>query len=96
LPHSLNYTIRTRSRAKALVQIAQLLTRQIFRLDERAKQNHYHQMVAHVQDIQRHVFRQIRFRFMTWHGQIEGSRLAQLTVDKLFGRANSLSGDDSF
>jgi hypothetical protein len=95
LPHSLTYIIRTKRRSKTLVQVAQLLTRQMFHLDERGKQDHRCQIVSQVQSIQRQVFRQIRPRFVARHGQMEGSRLAQVTVDRLFGRSISLKGDDS-
>jgi len=77
------------------VQIAELLTRQVFRLEERRKQEHQRQVVAQIHTIQRYVFRNIHFRFLAQHGQIEGSRLAQATVDKLFARANSLKGSES-
>jgi len=67
------------------MQIVELLTRHLFRSEERANDAQYRQTVAQIQTLQRHVFRQIRVRFLERHGQIEGSRMAQLTVDKLFG-----------
>jgi len=76
------------------MQVIELLTRHLFRSEERANDAQYRQTVAQIQTLQRHVFRQIRLRFLERHGQIEGSRLAQLTVDKLFGRAASRNGDD--
>ncbi len=94
MPHNSAYAIQTDRRAKKLMQIVALLTRHLFRSEERANDAHLRKTVAQIQTVQRHVFRQIRFRFLERHGQIEGSRLAQLTVDKLFGRANSRHGDD--
>jgi len=77
------------------MQIVALLTRHLFRSEERANDARYRKPVAQIQAVQRHVFRQIRVRFLERHGQMEGCRLAQLTVDKLFGRAISLRNEDS-
>ena len=85
MPHNSAYTIQTDRRPKRLMQIVELLTRHLFRFEERANDAQYRQTVAQIQTLQRHVFRQIRVRFLERHGQIEGSRMAQLTVDKLFG-----------
>lgn len=75
------------------MEIIELLTRHLF--PHRANDTHGRQTVAQIQTIQRHVFRQIRVRFLARHGQLEGSRLAQLTVDQLFGRAAVVKGNDS-
>lgn len=79
-----------------LVQVTALITRQTFRRGERRKQELHRQAVAQIQSIQRDVFRRIHFSFLERHGQLEGSRLAQLTVDRLFGRPNSVRGYESF
>jgi hypothetical protein len=79
-----------------LVQVTALITRQTLRRGERRKQEFHRQAVAQIQSIQRDVFRQIHFSFLERHGQLEGSRLAQLTVDRLFGRPNSIRGYESF
>jgi hypothetical protein len=51
-------------------------------------------VTVQVQAIQRLVFNGIRSSFVPRYGQIEGHRLAQITVDKLFGRATSVKGND--
>lgn len=96
MPPSFKSGVRPIAGPKTLRQIAELLTRQVFRVDERRKQARYRQAVAQIQIVQRYVFRQIHFRFLERHGQMEGSRLAQITVDRLFARANSLKGEESF
>lgn len=92
MPRRFKQTFKPKTGAKTLVQIAGLITRPVFRRDERRKQESHRQAVAQIQSIQRDVFRQIHFSFLERHGQLEGSRLAQLTVDRLFGRPNSVRG----
>ena len=81
---------------RIFAQLGEFLAAQLFRFEERRKHERLQQSLVQVQTIQRNVFRQIHPQFLERHGRIEGSRLAQLTVDKLFGRSNSLKDYENF
>ena len=58
------------------------------------RKRHHQQTAAHVQVLQRHVYRQLHPLFVARYGQIDGSRLTQEVVDKLFGRVTPRNGHD--
>ena len=67
----------------------------MFGREKRKKEETYRRTITLVGAIQRGVFSQLQPGFVERHGQIEGGRLAQEVVDKLFGRLSPGNGHDT-
>src|SRR5690242_6836353 len=67
----------------------------MFGREKRKKEELYRRTTTQVKAIQRGVFSKLHPKFAERHGQIEGGRLAQEVVDKLFGRLSPSNGHDT-
>jgi hypothetical protein len=66
----------------------------MFGLQKRRTKHRYRQTTSQVLALQRQIFNQLHPVFVKRRGHIEGARLAQEVVDKLFGRGAPRNGHD--
>jgi len=66
----------------------------MFGREKRKRQERHQQTASQVQALQRRVYSQLHPLFVSRYGQIDGSRLTQEVVDKLFGRSTPRNGHD--
>jgi hypothetical protein len=66
----------------------------MFGREKRKRRERHRQTTSRVQALQRGVYSQLNPLFVARYGQIDGSRLTQEVVDKLFGRVTPRSVHD--
>ena len=67
----------------------------MFGFSKRRKEKRYLKTASQVHELARQIFEQLRPQFVERNGELQGPRLGQAAVDKLFGRAPALDQEDA-